>query len=570
MIARGLTYQRATALGLLMCLVLAGPTTTLADDVDDLIDQILAKDGSGAKAAGELLKTAKEISGSPKNQTRLCQKAYECGITESAGYSSAAAALDLLDKCAPDQADAWDAKRLNVYRLRYLRGPRDDKVENGRAYVKILLAQVDKCGKAGQWSSAVKYCGLANGVAWALKLPEKQTTTDLMRHVKSRMTVAKRLASLEKALEKNPADLLRRKQLVETHLIDMDMPAEALKHLSDKLDTTLRSNVTLAAGEMSNLTEADLMTLGQWYRKLVARTVSKTAKFALLTRAQDYLKRYLELHAKADIPRARGLAALGAVQADLDKLNAPPTVKKTTATGAKTLTLKLGNGIVMKFVRIPAGKFTMGSPKTENVREADEGPQRQVAISRQFYMGVTEVTQAQYTAVMGKNPSKLKGPYNPVEQVSWKDCAEFCTTMSRKSGRPVRLPTEAQWEYACRAGTNTRFNFDGGNSELRNYAWFKGNGGGKAHPVGQKKPNAWGLYDMHGNVWEWCSDWLGTSYDGAGARDPKGVDSGKEHVLRGGSFYDNPRLCRSAKRHGNFDAQRVGFRVIVASGPGAG
>jgi len=228
--------------------------------------------------------------------------------------------------------------------------------------------------------------------------------------------------------------------------------------------------------------------------------------------------------------------------------------------------LDLGDGVMMKLALIPAGNFMMGSPDGEKDRVEDEGPRREVTISKPFYMGVTEVTQAQYEAVMGTNPSSFKGPENPVETVAWIDAVEFCRKLSAKTGQKVRLPTEAQWEYACRAGTKTRFGFGDDDDDLDVYAWYTANNGSKTHPVGRKKPNAWGLYDMHGNVWEWCGDWYADSYANANNRDQAGPDSGASRVLRGGSWDYNPLHCRSAYRiRGTPDFRHydVGFRVAV-------
>ncbi len=160
----------------------------------------------------------------------------------------------------------------------------------------------------------------------------------------------------------------------------------------------------------------------------------------------------------------------------------------------------------MKLRLIPAGEFTMGSPGTESDRRADE-TQHRVTLTKPFYLGVTEVTQEQYQKVMGSNPSGFKGPQNPVEQVSWNDAVAFCRKLSElpseKSGGYVyRLPTEAEWEYACRAGTTTTYSFGDSESELGAYAWYIDNSGRTTHPVGGKRPNACGLYGMHGNVFE--------------------------------------------------------------------
>ena len=250
-------------------------------------------------------------------------------------------------------------------------------------------------------------------------------------------------------------------------------------------------------------------------------------------------------------------------------------VKETPATRdeeRKLLTLELGNGVAMRLVLIPAGKFLMGSPKTETGQNKDEreGPQHEVTISKAFYMGLTEVTQEQYASVIGKNPSEFSGRTNPVEQVSWNEAVEFCRKLSQKTGKTVRLPTEAEWEYACRAGSKTRFHFGDADEDLGKYAWYKANSNKKTHPVGKKKPNAWGLYDMYGNVREWCADWYADSYANAKPIDPQGPDSGSLRVLRGGGWIRTPAYCRSADRDWFQPVKRRsydGFRVVVSDGP---
>jgi formylglycine-generating enzyme required for sulfatase activity len=234
------------------------------------------------------------------------------------------------------------------------------------------------------------------------------------------------------------------------------------------------------------------------------------------------------------------------------------------------LSLDLGNKVTMKIALIPSGKFMMGSPKDEKGRRENEGPRHEVTICKAFYMGLCEVTQEQYEQVMGKNPSHFKESRNPVEQVSWEDAVEFCKALSKKTGKSVSLPTEAQWEYACRAGSKTRFSYGDDNeyAALGDYAWYNKNSEGRTHPAGQKKPNDWGLYDMHGNVWEWCSDWYDKDYYSAKAndRDPQGPGSGTCRLLRCGSCACCPLGCRSAMRRGlspdsKFDY--IGFRVSV-------
>lgn len=231
------------------------------------------------------------------------------------------------------------------------------------------------------------------------------------------------------------------------------------------------------------------------------------------------------------------------------------------------------NSIGMKLTYIPAGEFLMGSPRNEERRDDDE-TQHKVKISKPFLMGVTEVTQGQYKAVMGKNPSYFDGSDDlPVEKVSWEDAVEFCEKLSKKEGRTYRLPTEAEWEYACRAGTTTAFNVgDRPSVDLMNYngdytynGSSRGVDRGKTVSVGSFKPNRWGLYDMHGNVYEWCSDWYGDYPKGA-VTDPRGPATGRSRVLRGGCWCHVPRYCRSANRDRITPVNRNvygGFRVSL-------
>jgi len=229
---------------------------------------------------------------------------------------------------------------------------------------------------------------------------------------------------------------------------------------------------------------------------------------------------------------------------------------------SKTLTLDCGSGVKMELVLIPAGTFTMGSSD----RADDEKPPHPVTIGKPFYMGKYEVTQAQWQAVMGSNPSIFKGDQSlPVEHVSWDDCQEFCKKLSAKTEKAVRLPTEAEWEYACRAGSTGKFCFGNNDNGLDAYAWYASNSGGKTHLVGDKQPNAWGLYDMHGNVWEWCPDWY-DKYPGSGATSD--AFGQKCRVLRGGGWNDDPHGCRSAYRYWYRPDGRnmcLGLRVAVGT-----
>jgi len=239
-----------------------------------------------------------------------------------------------------------------------------------------------------------------------------------------------------------------------------------------------------------------------------------------------------------------------------------------------TIDLVPGHPTVFRW--IPPGRFLMGSPENEQRRCCDE-TQHWVTITQGFWLAETPCTQAEWLAVMGENPSYFanepKSGQHPVEQVSWDDCQAFCARLEgRFPGLGARLPTEAEWEYACRAGTATAFNNGsactkptGDDPVLREFGWFIGNSGSKTHPVREKRPNAWVLHDTHGNVWEWCGDWYG-DYPAENQRDPIGPATGQARVFRGGSWRGFAWLCRSAYRSRDspdYRGRRLGFRLAA-------
>lgn len=237
------------------------------------------------------------------------------------------------------------------------------------------------------------------------------------------------------------------------------------------------------------------------------------------------------------------------------------------------------NSLEMEFVLIPKGNFSMGRPVGSELHEIDDGP-HQVTISKDYYLGVHEVTQGQYQKVMGINPSYFQEGIDgnedslmcPVENVSWFDAVELCKRLSelpeeKKEGRVYRLPTEAEWEYACRAGSTEAFSFGSNPEFLGDYGWYRANQRGRPQPVGKKMMNAWGLYDMHGNVEEWCSDWY-AYYPSEPVTDPKGPKEGSFRIMRGGGWWAEPWECRSGSRQaGNPIAKyrkAVGFRLALS------
>jgi len=243
------------------------------------------------------------------------------------------------------------------------------------------------------------------------------------------------------------------------------------------------------------------------------------------------------------------------------EIHEPEGARELEPHGAKELTNSLG----MQFVLIPAGTFMMGSGIAEEGDE-DERPQHQVTLSQPFYLQTTPVTQGQWQRVMAGNPSLFQecGEDCPVENVSWEDAQDFIRKLNQiEETDKYRLPTEAEWEYACRAGSTQRYCFGDGEAELGQYAWYADNSQKTTHPVGRLKPNPWGLYDMHGNVYEWCQDWYG-KYPPGPVTDPKGPSSGEYRLLRGGPWDGEAGDVRSAYRHRLTPGYRYGhegFRV---------
>ena len=278
----------------------------------------------------------------------------------------------------------------------------------------------------------------------------------------------------------------------------------------------------------------------------------------------------------ADDAAVRRLKAAGATAAELEALRAakqplPYRLPVTYDWGGTLLALRAArqplpagplvvNGVSMEFVPIPKGEFMMGSESREAI--PDEKPVHRVRITKAFEMGRYQVTQAQWEAVMGSTPSYFKGADRPVEQVSWNDAQEFLSKLNaRNDGYRYRLPTEAEWEYAARAGTT------GDNAaDLDSVAWYSINSYSQTHSVGQKQASAWGLYDMQGNVWEWCQDWYDDSYyRNSPAKDPQGPSSGSLRVLRGGSWVGSAWSVRVAVRVRSYPVYRSdsgGFRCV--------
>jgi formylglycine-generating enzyme required for sulfatase activity len=254
---------------------------------------------------------------------------------------------------------------------------------------------------------------------------------------------------------------------------------------------------------------------------------------------------------------------LGAVAllgiAACDTLDFDPPAERRAPTDGSTVI----NSIGMKFARIPSGTFEMGSAQGED----NERPVHTVEISSDFYMSVHEVTQRQWEILMDENPSRFRDPFRPVERVTWSEAQRFIRALNeREEGARYRLPTEAEWEYAARAGTQTRYHFGDDKSALDRYAWYLLNSDEQTYPVKRKGANAFGLFDMHGNVWEWTQDFYHPTYYHWGPEaDPQGPDTGRGYVIRGGGWADGPKDLRVANRGWvppDFKVSFVGFRLV--------
>ena len=290
------------------------------------------------------------------------------------------------------------------------------------------------------------------------------------------------------------------------------------------------------------------------------------------------------LFAVAGYDAAGALVASGSAKLDLAPGQSVPLgltlVEPSPAHLQPRITVELAPGMPLDMVWIEPGVFTMGSPLDEPGRNDDEGSQLEVRLTRGFYLSQCEITQHQWVAVTGERPWRrhagemAEGPDRPAAYISWEDVQEFIARLNAAAGvRVYRLPTEAEWEYAGRAGTKTPWSFGNAQKELDLHAWWADNvsrtGRMAAQPVGLKAPNPWGLYDMHGNVWEWVGDWLGAYPEGP-QTDPQGPTEGTARVFRGGSFKDAALLSRSAQRCWNAPDQRfshVGVRLVRGLDP---
>ncbi|HVX60689.1 MAG TPA: formylglycine-generating enzyme family protein [Pirellulales bacterium] len=297
-----------------------------------------------------------------------------------------------------------------------------------------------------------------------------------------------------------------------------------------------------------------MKTASRWSKPLLALALA--TGFAQLIRGEP-------VPARGDTPNAAAKAPDRPAAIPAAPLAAIPAA---TPAPIQTATIDLGDGVKMEFVLIRPGSFVMGTDE-DNDPDSDASPRRRVTLTQPFYLGKYEVTQEQWEKVMGSNPSHFQGAKLPVETVSWNACQEFLAKLQARTGRKFALPTEAQWEFACRAGTSTPWSFGNSDATMGDYAWSRDNSGQTTHAVGEKKPNASGLYDMHGNVAEWCADWYAKhTYSGGVATDPTGPSAGDSRIARGGAWGDDSGYLKCTYRNcsGSDNANEgIGLRCVM-------
>jgi len=355
------------------------------------------------------------------------------------------------------------------------------------------------------------------------------------------------------------AEIKKKLSKVEAWLNEEDSPFETVKtqiignfEVISKRETTLFfANIDKLTNKMQQVNIA-LIEENEKLKKQINQLESLKSKETELTDQINNLNKEIEESNKNT----------DTLTTENKKLKNPLIQQKNENKEEPKKLAKQGNSIGMKFTLISAGEFNMGSEESDN-----EKPVHNVNIKNPFYLGTYPVTQREWKAVMRKNPSYFNGDDLPVENVSGDNVQEFIKKLNEKEGTDkYRLPSEAEWEYACRAGTTTRYSFGDSESELGDYAWYEDNSGEKTHPVGQKKPNSWGLYDMHGNVWEWVQDKWQDDYDGAptdGSAWERG--DGASRVVRGGGWGSSAGDCRSADRYPYDPRYRdldLGFRLL--------
>ena len=532
----------------------AVPDAASLKEAQKVVNGIYAEDIAKAKKpqekaelAKKILQAATETKNDAAGKYVLLVMAKDIG-TQAGDVETTFSAVDQL-------TESYLVEELKLKTDALTKLSRASGVDHG-AIVDKANAWIDDAFAADQYDIAKQIAQLALGAANATKDPDAIKPANA--RVQEVSSAAKAYEEVKKALAtiaQTPNDPTANLAAGRFYCLTKGQWEKGLLMLALGSDAALKA---MAEKDAAKPTEADKrVELGNGWCKL-AEKYPAAAKRSVQDHAVEWFKKAM--------PNLIGLE-----KAKLEKRVAELTQGPARAIkpGGEELILDLGKNVKMKLVRIPAGKFMMGTLK--GPRE-NEGPQHEVTISKPFYMGIYTVTQEQHKQVMGKNAGG-DGKLYPALTSGWDDAVTFCKTLSRRTGKNVTLPTEAQWEYACRAGTKTRFSFGDDEEKLGDYAWYDKNSDNKIHPVGQKKPNDWGLYDMHGNVWEWCSDWYVQNYpENGNDKDPKGPassDSGLR-VARGApaasvTAPERSSMARHPFQPNNYNC--IGFRVVVLPGP---
>jgi len=454
----------------------------------------------------------------------------------------ALAALDRAAKLAPGRKDI-DLVRAAAWLKRTVDAAAADRIDEATKALDQARRHTNDEGDLQTGRQAIASAWLRRGRIAAKKLDAKTTATAVKEATAAGATAEATAPLRARAMMFEAVDMVSRDQVTDA----------ATRAIEASLIDLSETKIVLAAAANVPLKQA------------VARQFRARVDAALADRDWDQALKISAAAGAIDVESRRWLeAAIVSYPGGLSAVPAEVLTRLPPAVFASLPPLRNSIGIELKL--LPAGTFTMG----EGGGGSDETP-HQVTLTKPFYIGVTEVTNAQWQAVMGSVPSKWKEVDRPVEQVSWEEANEFCRKLSalaeeRQAGREYRLPTEAEWEYACRAGTKTKYCFGDEESGLGDFGWFAGNAGRETHPVGRKKPNAWGLFDMHGNVWEWCSDSY-ADYPRGVASDPQGPSGGSDRVYRGGSWISTAKYCRSAFRLRHVASGRgyiLGFRLAMS------
>ena len=563
------------------------PEAAALEKAQKLVEELFADELAAAKTsaaktglAKEFIRQAVDTQDDPPGHYALLQAAGKLAI-EAGDAETALAAVDRMGESFELSALAMKFKVLRAV------AKKAKQSTQSKAVAQQALKLLDQAVEADEFSMAVELGKL--GVRAARKARQQTLVKQLAARVKQAEKLAKVHTEYEQVmatLEKNPGDpdanlaAGRYLCLVKgdwekgvSYLAlgnDQELKQLAIKELNGVLNSKAQVALAdawwgLAQTREGREKDALMLRAGSWYEQAQESLQANLIKVKVEKRLEEIAK------IGQPIPRTPGRPPRLAV-APLNEKKA----KKLQEMWAEHLNLPvvMTNSIGMKLVVIPPGEFQMGSPDADPDAKSNEKPQHRVLITEPFCIGLCEVTQDQYRQVVGHNPSQFQavGGTAPVDTVSWNHTQEFCRKLSERpkekaAGRVYRLPTEAEWEYACRAGTITRHSFGNDPTRLAEYAWFRDNSADNTtHPVAQKKPNAWGLYDMHGNLWEWCSDWYGP-YQQSPSDDPVGPSSGSKRVLRGKCWSNTPaKSLGSAFRYSHRprrDVSGYGFRVAM-------